>query len=63
MLTITVNGREMKLSIGCRTFVTLDVLLTMLKATVQKVILNGTAISRNEFGTTTVNNHDTLKLA
>jgi len=53
----------MKLSIGCRTFVTLDVLLTMLKATVQKVILNGTAISRNEFGTTTVNNHDTLKLA
>ena len=63
MLTITVNGREMKLSIGCRTFVTLDVLLTMLKATVQEVILNGTAISRNEFGTTTVNNHDTLKLA
>ncbi len=63
MLTITVNGREMKLSIGCRTFISLDVLLTMLKATVQEVILNGTAISRNEFGTTTVNNHDTLKLA
>ncbi len=63
MLTITVNGRVMKLSIGCRTFISLDVLLTMLKATVQEVILNGTVIPRHEFGTTTVSNNDILQLA
>ena len=62
MLTITVNGQEKKLSIGCRTFISLDVLLKMLAADLQLVTLNGEIISRPEFGNTTVKNGDSLLL-
>lgn len=62
MLTIKVNGREEKLSIGCRTFVSLDVLLKILEADVQMVTLNGKTIPSHDFGQTTVNSGDALKL-
>lgn len=62
MLTITVNGQEKKLSIGCRTFISLDVLLEMLEADLQFVKLNGEIISRPEFGNTTVKSGDSLLL-
>jgi hypothetical protein len=60
MLIIKVNGREEKLSIGCRTFVYLDVLLKILKADVGQVTLNGETINSHLFGTTPVNGGDTL---
>lgn len=63
MLTIRVNGHEEKLSIGCRTFVSLDVLLKILEADVQEVTLNGEVIRSHEFMKTTVKGGDTLKLA
>jgi hypothetical protein len=62
MLTIKVNGREEKLSIGCRTFVSLDVLLKILEADVQQVTLNGKIISSRECGNTTVKGGDSLLL-
>lgn len=62
MLTIKVNGREEKLNIGCRTFVSLDVLLKILEADVQQVTLNGKIISSRECGTTTVQSGDSLLL-
>jgi sulfur carrier protein ThiS len=62
MLTITVNGQVRKLSIGCRTFISLDVLLEMLEADLQFVTLNGEIISRPEFGNTTVKGGDSLLL-
>jgi sulfur carrier protein ThiS len=63
MLTIKVNGREEKLGIGCRTFVSLDVLLKILEADARTVTLNGETVHSREFATTTVNSGDTLKLA
>lgn len=62
MLSIKVNGREEKLGIGCRTFVSLDVLLRILEADVLEVILNGEAVHSGEFTKTTVHGGDTLKL-
>jgi sulfur carrier protein ThiS len=62
MLTITVNGQQKKLSIGCRTFISLDVLLRMLEADVQSVTLNGEIISRQDFGNTTIKGGDSLQL-
>jgi len=62
MLTITVNGQEKKLSIGCRTFISLDVLLKMLAADLQLVTLNGAIISRQEFKNITVKSGDSLLL-
>lgn len=63
MLTITVNGHERKLSIGCRTFVSLDVLLKILEADDQEVTLNGATIRCQEFAQTDVKGGDTLELA
>ncbi|GAC1465962.1 MAG: hypothetical protein PVSMB11_01370 [Desulfuromonadaceae bacterium] len=63
MLAITVNGHKKKFSIGCRTFVSLDVLMKILDANDQEVNLNGEAIHRHEFAKTTVNGGDTLGLA
>lgn len=62
MLTIKVNGREEKLSIGCRTFVFLDVLLRVLESKATQVILNGETVPGHEFVTTTVNGGDSLQL-
>jgi hypothetical protein len=62
MLTITVNESEKKLNIGCRTFVSLDVLLKILEADDQRVTLNGDTIRSHEFGKTTVKGGDTLGL-
>lgn len=62
MLTITVNGREEQLSIGCRTFISLDVLLRMLESDAVQVTLNGTTILSHQFATTDVNNGDSLLL-
>jgi sulfur carrier protein ThiS len=45
MLTITVNGTEEKLNIGCRTYVALDELLRLLSADGSLVSLNGDAIA------------------
>jgi len=60
MLTITVNGSEKKLNIGCKTFVNLDVLLKILETDKQQVTLNGKTIRRDEFDKTTVTGGDTL---
>ena len=62
MLTIKVNGREEKLSIGCRTFISLDVLLRMLESDAEQVTLNGKTVSSHQFKTTTVNSGDSLLL-
>jgi len=63
MLTIMVNGREEKVSIGCRTFVSLDVLLNILESSAQQVTLNGVTIRSHEFSQTTVNGGDVIKMA
>ena len=62
MLTITVNGREEKLNIGCRTFVYLDVLLKILEVDDQEVILNGETVRSHGFEKTIVNGGDKLGL-
>ena len=63
MLTVTVNGREEKLNIGCRTFISLDVLMKLLAADNQEVTLNGEAVHSHEIGKTTVKGGDTIKFA
>lgn len=62
MLTINVDGCEEQLSIGCRTFVSLDVLLKMLESDALQVTLNGTTILSHQFATTDVNSGDSLLL-
>ena len=63
MLTITLNEREEKLNIGCRTFVALDVLLRLLSANDSGVTLNGIKISSNNLASTMVNGGDSLVLS
>ncbi len=62
MLTIKVDGREVQLSIGCRTFISLDVLLKILESDARQVILNGETVIGREFGDTTVKGGDSLQL-
>ncbi len=62
MLTITVNGSERKLNIGCRTFITLEVLLDILEANSQEVTLNGDTIRNHQFGNIEVKGGDALRL-
>jgi hypothetical protein len=62
MLTITINGHEEKLNIGCRTFVSLDVLLKILSANDSAVTLNGKKISSNNVASTIVIGGDKLAL-
>jgi sulfur carrier protein ThiS len=62
MLTITINGHEEKLNIGCRTFISLDVLLKTLSANDSAVTLNGKKISLNNIASTIVNGGDKLTL-
>jgi hypothetical protein len=62
MLTITINGREEKLNIGCRTFISLDVLLKMLSAADTAVTLNGTNINSTHLAGTIVKGGDSLAL-
>jgi hypothetical protein len=63
MLTITVNGHEEKLNIGCRTFTSLDVVLKILSANDSAVTLNGRKISSNNVPSTKVNAGDILNLS
>lgn len=63
MLTIIVNGREVKVSIGCRTFVSLDVLLRILKVGPVEVRLNGETVLCAEFERSVVKGGDTLSFA
>jgi hypothetical protein len=63
VLTIIVNGHEKKINIGCRTFVSLDVLIGLLEADDQEITLNGEAFRNHEFGKTMVNGGDSLTLA
>jgi hypothetical protein len=62
MLTVTVNGREEKVNIGCRTFVSLDVLLRILSAGDANVTLNGIKISSKKIESTLVMGGDSLLL-
>lgn len=62
MLTITLNGREEKLNIGCRTFVSLDEILRLLSADDSAVTLNGEIISGNNLADTMVKGGDILAL-
>jgi hypothetical protein len=62
MLTITVNGSEMKVNIGCRTFVSLDVLLRILEGNDSSVTLNGRKIGRDDVTSTLVQGGDSLAL-
>jgi sulfur carrier protein ThiS len=60
MMTITVNGREENLHIGCRTFVSLDEMLKLLESNVKEVKLNGNLIPSTEYAKTYVNRGDIL---
>jgi hypothetical protein len=60
MLTITVNGCEEKLNIGCRTFIALDELLRILSVAGSAVTLNGTKISSSTASSTFVKGGDSL---
>ena len=60
MLTISVNGREKKLNIGCRTFLQLPEVLEMLEVKNREVTHNGGKVSRQDFENTTVKGGDTL---
>ena len=62
MLTITLNGREVKLNIGCRTFVCLDELLRLLSAKDSTATLNGDIISSNNVADIIVKGGDSLAL-
>ena len=62
MLTISVNGREEKLNIGCRTFASLDVILKILSVADTAVTLNGMKISSNKVDSTIVKGGDNLVL-
>jgi hypothetical protein len=62
MLTITVNGQEEKLNIGCRTFIALDEILKLLNASSQDVIYNGEMVSSIDCGKITVSGGDKLGL-
>ena len=62
MLTITVNGLEKKLNIGCRTFIALGELLGLLSADDSAVTLNGSKISSKIAGRTMVKGGDILAL-
>jgi hypothetical protein len=63
MLTITVNGSERKLNIGCRTFISLDVVLNILEASHSPVTLNGKKIGKNDAAITLVKGGDSLALS
>jgi sulfur carrier protein ThiS len=63
MMTITVNGREEKLNIGCRTFISLGELLRLLSSKNSAVTHNGEIISSNTMENTTVKGGDTLALS
>jgi len=63
MLTIKVNGREEKINIGCRTFISLSELLTLLSSIDSAVTLNGYQVRSLEFGRTIVNGGDALVLS
>lgn len=63
MLTIKVNGREEKVNIGCRTFVSLDVLLKIFESDARQVTLNGEAIQSHGFAQTAVTGGDIITLA
>ena len=62
MLTITINGREEKLNIGCRTFISLGELLRLFYAKDSAVTHNGERISSNNMEDTFVKGGDTLAL-
>jgi hypothetical protein len=62
MLTITVNGAEEKLNIGCRTFIALDELLGILSAGDSAVTLNGAKISSKNVASILVKGGDSLAL-
>jgi sulfur carrier protein ThiS len=62
MLTITLNGHEEKLNIGCRTFVCLGELLRLLSANDSTATLNGEIISSNNVADTIVKGGDSLAL-
>ena len=63
MLTITLNGREEKFNIGCRTFVSLGELLRLLSANDSAVTLNGDKVSSNNVADTMVKGGDSLALS
>lgn len=60
MLTISVNGREKKFNIGCRTFISLIELLDILEVKDRKVTHNGGIVSCQKFEDVTVKGGDTL---
>jgi hypothetical protein len=63
MLKIKVNGREEKVYIGCRTFVSLDELLKILDTGHTELLHNGTAVEYERFAHTNVYAGDALTLA
>lgn len=63
MITITLNGHEEKLHIGCRTFISLAEILTIFEVVDKEVSLNGETVRSHEFEKTIVNGGDKLVLA
>jgi sulfur carrier protein ThiS len=64
MMTITVNGREEKLNIGCRTFVSLAELLSLLRMERQYAlaIVNGSSIPHRDFSSSMIKSGDGIRL-
>ena len=61
-MTITVNGSELNMNIGCRTFTSVSKLLDLLKVInlPSSIELNGQSIDRLDFVSTSVKDGDIL---
>lgn len=62
MIAITLNGREEKINIGCRTFIPLNILLDSLSSSSRVVLLNGVEIPKKEYSRFDVKGGDVLDL-
>lgn len=60
MLTIRLNGREEKINIGCRTFISLDDLLRILDVRGEQATVNGETIRQHDYPRTTIRGGETL---
>lgn len=63
MIAITLNGREERINIGCRTFIPLNIFLNLLESGSKAVSLNGITIPEKEFASVDVKGGDVLELS
>jgi len=65
-MTITINGTERKMNIGCRTFVSVTQLLELLDikpAPLPAITLNGQKVRAGELAQTMVKTGDALRIS